>query len=150
MLLSLIKRVNDKFGVGTIINVLLGKNKVKDYLKTFDEFNKGINYGKEDWWKLFVRTLINNDLIIEKQVSGLYGSTIGLTSSGFELINSLKQVYDKFDAIKNDAVNNNCIFDCVGNDKVKSRIIIDTFLDLDQTDTLGSVDQDDLYDLLHN
>jgi superfamily II DNA helicase RecQ len=87
LLLSLIRRVNDKFGVGTIVNVLLGKNKVKDYLKSFDEFNKGISFGKEDWWKLFVRTLINNDLIIEKQVSGAYGSTIGLTANGLELIN---------------------------------------------------------------
>ena len=162
LLLSLIRRINDKFGVGTVISVLLGKNKVKDYLKSFDEFNKGIAFGKEDWWKLFVRTLINNDLIIEKQVSGAYGSTIGLTSNGLELINSLKQVYDSFDAIKNvdaikniDAIKNDviskCIFDCVGNHdsksskSSKSRIIIDEFRELDP-----SIDQNDLYDLLDN
>jgi len=156
LLLSLIRRINDKFGVGTVISVLLGKNKVKDYLKTFDEFNKGITFGKEDWWKLFVRTLINNDLIIEKQVSGAYGSTIGLTSNGLELINSLKQVYDNFDAIKNVDANKNCviskcIFDCIGNDDSKSskssrnRIIIDEFLEL-----VPSIDQNDLHDLLDN
>ena len=128
------------------------KNKVKDYLKSFDEFNKGITFGKEDWWKLFVRTLINNDLIIEKQVSGAYGSTIGLTTNGLELINSLKQVYDNVDSIKGNAgsVTNKCIFDCVGNDNVvKNRIMIDAFLDV-EPDTIDSIDPNDLYDLLHS
>jgi Werner syndrome ATP-dependent helicase len=154
LLLSLIKRINDKFGVGTVISVLLGKNKVKDYLKSFDEFNKGVVFGKEDWWKLFVRTLINNDLLIEKQVSGAYGSTIGLTSNGNELINSLKQTYDNIDAIKNDGGGgsiNKCIFDCVGNDNnVKNnRIMIDAFLDV-EPDAFSSIDPNDLYDLLHS
>ena len=153
LLLSLIRRINDKFGTGTVVNVLLGKNKVKDYLKSFDEFNKGVTFGKEDWWKLFVRTLINNDLIIEKQVSGAYGSTIGLTANGLELINSLKQVYDNVGAIKDtiDAgIINKCTFDCVGDDnknKGKSRVIIDEFLDLDP-EAFSSIDQNDLYDLL--
>jgi RecQ family ATP-dependent DNA helicase len=156
LLLSLIRRINDKFGIGTVINVLLGKNKVKDYLKSFDEFNKGITFGKEDWWKLFVRTLINNDLIIEKQVSGAYGSTIGLTTNGLELITSLKQIYDKFDAINVNTTEaeiiNKCTFDCIGNDdnkssKGKSRVIIDEFLELDP-EAFSSIDQNDLYDLL--
>jgi RecQ family ATP-dependent DNA helicase len=147
LLLSLIKRINDKFGTGTVINVLLGKNKVKDYLKTFDEFNKGTVFGKEDWWKLFVRTLINNDLIIEKQVSGAFGSTIGLTSNGLKLINTLKTSYEQFTNITATAVNSECMFNCIGGGEgsakaTKNKIIIDAF------EELNSVNQDDLYDLL--
>jgi Werner syndrome ATP-dependent helicase len=143
LLLSLIKRINDKFGTGTIINVLLGKNKVKDYLKTFDEFNKGTVFGKEDWWKLFVRTLINNDLIIEKQVLGAFGSTIGLTSNGLRLINTLKTSYEQFNNITMTAINSECVFNCVGGSEgTKNKIIIDAF------EELNSVNQDDLYDLL--
>lgn len=109
LFLSLLKRIDDKFGMNMLISTLLGKKQTKDYLKKMDEFGKGIILGNEDWWKLFSRLLLNEDLIIEKQLTGLYGSTISVTSKGSLLINELKNKYSNYSEIILDNDNKNCL-----------------------------------------
>jgi RecQ family ATP-dependent DNA helicase len=83
LLLNLMLRINDKFGTGMIVNILLGKNsKVKEYMCNFEEYGTGISFGDELWWKDFVRILINNDYLIETQVKGSFGTTLSLTNKG--------------------------------------------------------------------
>jgi hypothetical protein len=93
----------------TLINILIGKGNIKDILKTNDEFGEGINYGNLEWWKNFTRTLINEDLIKENQVTGYFGSTISLTTKGVKLINSLKNKYKNFEDLQKEKCN---ISDC--------------------------------------
>jgi hypothetical protein len=93
----------------TIINILIGKGSIKDILKTNVEFGEGINYGNLEWWKIFTRTLINEDLIKENQVTGFFGSTISLTTKGVKLINSLKNKYKEFEDLQKEKSN---ISDC--------------------------------------
>jgi Werner syndrome ATP-dependent helicase len=109
LFLGLLKRINDKFGMTTIINILIGKGNIKDVLKTNVEFGEGINYGNLEWWKSFTRTLINEDLIKENQVTGFFGSTISLTTKGVKLINSLKNKYKNFEDLEKEKSN---ISDC--------------------------------------
>ena len=107
--LSMLKKIDDKFGMNMLISTLLGKKQTKDYLKKMDEFGKGITLGNEDWWKLFSRLLLNEDLIIEKQLTGLYGSTISVTSKGNLLINELKNKYSNYSEIILDNDSKNCL-----------------------------------------
>ena len=93
----------------TIINILIGKGSLKDILKTNVEFGEGLDYGNLEWWKIFTRTLINEDLIKENQVTGFFGSTISLTTKGVKLINSLKNKYKEFEDLEKEKSN---ISDC--------------------------------------
>jgi superfamily II DNA helicase RecQ len=120
LFLGLLKRINDKFGITTIINILIGKGNIKDILKTNVEFGEGINYGNLEWWKIFTRTLINEELIKENQVSGFFGSTISLTSKGVKLINSLKNKYKNFEDLEKEKSN---ISDCYLSEIIYSKEI---------------------------
>ena len=96
ILLNLLTRINDKFGSGMLVNVLLGKPKIKSYMENFEEHGVGISFGNEAWWKEFIRLLINNDLLIETQVKGSFGSTLSLTNKGKTLRNNLNSKYPKY------------------------------------------------------
>lgn len=109
LFLGLLKRINDKFGNTTIINILLGKGSIKDILKTNAEFGEGLEYGNLEWWKIFTRTLINEELIKENQVTGFFGSTLCLTTKGLKLINLLKNKYKNFEDLQKEKNN---ISDC--------------------------------------
>jgi Werner syndrome ATP-dependent helicase len=109
LFLGLLKRINDKFGLTTIINILLGKGSIKDILKTNVEFSEGLTFGNLEWWKIFTRTLINEELIKENQVTGFFGSTLCLTTKGLKLINLLKNKYKNFEDLQKEKNN---ISDC--------------------------------------
>ena len=86
MVLNILSKINDKFGLGMTVYILLGKkSKTKDWMESYPEFGSGLNYGGEDWWKTLIRHMINNDLIQENQVKGAFYSTMGLTTSGAKL-----------------------------------------------------------------
>ena len=107
LFLGLLRRVDDKYGISMLVNSLLAKGKVKDYIKQFEEYGKGVTLGNEEWWKTFSRTLLNNDLILEKQITGGYGTTISLSNNGKILISELKTAYPKYTDIK-DNINIKC------------------------------------------
>ena len=118
LFLGLLKRINDKFGITTIINILLGKGSIKDILKTNVEFGEGLTFGNLEWWKIFTRTLINEDLIKENQVTGFFGSTLCLTTKGLKLINLLKNKYKNFEDLQKEK---SLISDCYLNEIVYTK-----------------------------
>ncbi len=90
-------RINDKFGTGMTVNILLGKSsKVKEYMCKFEEYGTGLSFGDENWWKEFIRVLINNDYLIETQVKGSFGTTLSLTNKGRTAKNKLVNQYPKY------------------------------------------------------
>jgi Werner syndrome ATP-dependent helicase len=94
---NLISKIDNKFGAGMLINILLGnKKKIKEYMCNFDEFGAGDIFGVEKWWKEFVRILINNDYLIETQIKGSFGATLSLTSNGKKKRNELITEYPKY------------------------------------------------------
>lgn len=97
ILLSLLNKINDKFGMGTTINILLGKqSKVKQYMTNFDEFGCGLTFGCENFWKDIIRNMMNNDYLIETQVKGSFGTTLSLTNKGKILRNKLIKKYPNY------------------------------------------------------
>ena len=112
------KRINDKFGLTTIINILIGKGSIKDILKTNVEFGEGLTFGNLEWWKIFTRSLINEDIIKENQVTGFFGSTLCLTTKGLKLINLLKNKYKTFEDLLKEK---NIISDCYLNEIIYTK-----------------------------
>lgn len=107
ILLNLLYRMNDKFGSGMLVNVLLGKeSKVKTYMTDYEEYGSGLSFGNDNWWKEFIRVLINNDYLIETQVKGSFGSTLGLTNKGRNLRKSLIHKYPQYLDLLQDTENN--------------------------------------------
>mgnify|MGYP003353540754 CR=1 FL=1 len=49
----MIRRQN-QFGIMMAIHIILGKSaKIKNWMVKFPEYNIGIQFGKEKWWKNF-------------------------------------------------------------------------------------------------
>ena len=97
ILLSLLNKIDDKFGSGMTISILLGKkSKVKANMTNYEEYGCGVSFGNEDWWKDFLRILINDDYLIETQVKGSFGSTLSLTNKGKVLRRKLIHKYPKY------------------------------------------------------
>jgi Werner syndrome ATP-dependent helicase len=97
LLLNLMLRINDKFGTGMTVNILLGKSsKVKEYMCKFEEYGTGLSFGDENWWKEFIRILINNDYLIETQVKGSFGTTLSLTNKGRTIRKQLVTQYPQY------------------------------------------------------
>ena len=99
-------KINDKFGMGMFINILLAKTaKIKSWMKEYNEFGSGVSFGNEDWWKNLFRLMINDDLLIETQIKGTFGSTIGLTEKGTNLKNELLINYKNYLDLLTDSLN---------------------------------------------
>ena len=97
LLLNLMTKIDNKFGSGMAVNILIGKkSKIKEYMCKFDEYGIGISFGNEKWWKELIRILINEDILIETQVKGSFGSTLSLTNSGKVLKNKLNTQFTKY------------------------------------------------------
>ena len=97
LLLELLNRIDNKFGSGMTVSILLGKqSKVKAYMTKFEEYGSGLAFGNEVWWKEFIRLLMNNDYLIETQVKGSFGTTISLTNKGKTLRKKLVSRYPKY------------------------------------------------------
>lgn len=97
ILLNLLNRIDDKYGVGMLVNILLGKeSKVKTWMTTYEEYGSGLSFAGENWWKEFIRLLINNDYLIETQVKGSFGSTLSLTNKGKNLRKNLVSKYPQY------------------------------------------------------
>ena len=89
IIMKAIKLVDGKFGITSIINLLVGK-KAKDFMMKQPFFNTGTEY-KADWWKAFAKQLIHNNYLIEKQRTGAFGSTVSLTIKGKQAFNKLNK-----------------------------------------------------------
>jgi len=97
ILSSLLNKINDKFGAGTAVNVLIGKeSKVKQFMTNYEEFGSGITFGNENFWKELIRLMITNDYLTETQVKGSFGSTLSITNKGKILRNKLIKKYPKY------------------------------------------------------
>ena len=93
VLLKTLYKIDDKFGCGMLINVLLGNSKkVKEYMTNFEEFGSGFSFGNENWWKSFVRLCINNDYVEETQIKGSFGSTLCLKTDGLTMLKKLNKL----------------------------------------------------------
>lgn len=97
LLLNLIYKLDNKFGIITLLNILLGKSsKLKEYMLKFPEYNAGSPFGDLDWWKQLVRNLLNDNIIRENAINGMFGTTIGLTIDGKKKIIQLNNKYPKY------------------------------------------------------
>jgi len=93
LFLSVLNKVNDKFGSGMIINVLLGSKTVKGDLNQLAEYGAGKRFGNSKWWKNFFLILKINEFIISKQIKGSFGSTIALSFKAKKWLNEQKEIY---------------------------------------------------------
>ena len=93
LFLSILNKVNDKFGSGMIINVLLGSKTVKGDLNQLAEYGAGKRFGNSKWWKNFFLILKINEFIISKQIKGSFGSTIALSFKAKKWLNEQKEIY---------------------------------------------------------
>jgi Werner syndrome ATP-dependent helicase len=126
MLLNLLYKLNDKFGSGMLVNVLLGKEtKIKDYMTEYDEFGLGEQVANEKWWKEYIRHLINNDYLLETQVKGSFGSTLSITNKGKLLRNKLNSKFPTFYDLENTEITNE--------EYLKNRVVLPTLLNIDKT-----------------
>lgn len=97
ILLNTLYRIDNKFGMMMTINILLGKSsKIKKYMIEYSEFNTGISFGNDIWWKELFRFLINDDIIHENQISGGFGITISITPNGKKLLKKLNERYNTY------------------------------------------------------
>ena len=95
--LNLMNRIDNKFGSGMSVYILIGKSsKVKEYMCKFEQYGAGISFGNENWWKELIRLLINDDIVIETQVKGSFGTTISLTNKGKMLRKKLITRFPKY------------------------------------------------------
>lgn len=108
LLLNVITKLSGKFGQSMMINVLLGKkSKIKPFMEAYSEYGLGITFGNDDWWKLLIRYIINDDIIQETQIKGSFGSTISLSEKGIEIRNKLIQKYQTINDLKFDIQSKN-------------------------------------------
>ena len=111
LMLSVLTRLNGKFGFGMCINVLLARqSKIKEWMIEWDEYGSGLSFGKDDWWKQLVRYLINNDFVIETQAQGMFFSTTDLTLKGKNLRNKLLAKYPKYIDLVKDSTSNSKLY----------------------------------------
>ena len=97
LLLNLMTKIDNKFGSGMSVYILIGKSsKVKEYMCKFEEYGSGISFGNEIWWKELIRLLINEDIMIETQVKGSFGTTLSLTNKGKMLRKNLITRFPKY------------------------------------------------------
>lgn len=99
LFLSILNKVNDKFGSGMIINVLLGSKTVKGDLNQLAEYGAGKRFGNSKWWKNFFLILKINEFIISKQIKGSFGSTIALSFKAKKWLNEQKEIYHNSNAL---------------------------------------------------
>lgn len=99
LFLSVLNKVNDKFGSGMIINVLLGSKTVKGDLNQLAEYGAGKRFGNSKWWKNFFLILKINEFIISKQIKGSFGSTIALSFKAKKWLNEQKEIYHNSNAL---------------------------------------------------
>lgn len=99
LFLSILNKVNDKFGSGMIINVLLGSKTVKGDLNQLAEYGSGKRFGNSKWWKNFFLILKINEFIISKQIKGSFGSTISLSFKAKKWLNEQKEIYHNSNAL---------------------------------------------------
>lgn len=107
LILNILTKFNDKYGFGMCINVLLAKDKkVKDWMKEWEEYGSGLSFGNENWWKELSRHMLTDDILIETQVQGMFGSTIGIAKKGIIIKNKLFTKYPKYLDLLIDKENN--------------------------------------------
>jgi ATP-dependent DNA helicase RecQ len=99
LFLSILNKVNDKFGSGMIINVLLGSKTVKGDLNQLAEYGAGKRFGNSKWWKNFFLILKINEFIVSKQIKGSFGSTIALSFKAKKWLNEQKEIYHNSNAL---------------------------------------------------
>jgi len=97
LIFTVLSKINDKFGSGMIINILLGKkSKVKSWMINYPEYGSGICFGNIDWWKSLIRDLIIDGLLEENQVTKAFYTTTSFTKKGLILKNKLLNLFPNY------------------------------------------------------
>lgn len=121
LFLSLLSKFDDKFGSTIFIKIIIGR-KVNPEFTILDEYNKGICYGKEEWWSKLVHILKINDYIKSNQIKNSFGSTIALTANGKKWIRKIKEKYPSYTILKNSTVSETELFETIELDeKIKKK-----------------------------
>ena len=98
--LSVLHKIDEKFGLLMGINILLGKEKkVKPWMTNYNEFGLGVQFGKEKWWRDFIILLTENNYIYNQNIAGSFGSIICMTSKAKEYLFNIKNKYTEFNDI---------------------------------------------------
>lgn len=77
LLLHTIYETGSVYGSGMIINILVGSTskKIPYEFKKLEVYSRGTNHSA-DWWKVFIRMLININFIKESPISGGFGMSL--------------------------------------------------------------------------
>lgn len=96
LLMHLVRELEGKYGAGTYVDILRGSSskKMTGGMKTARQYNKGISNSAE-WWKTFLRNMINYGFLQEKQIAKSFGSVVNYTPTGVKWINNLCIKYPK-------------------------------------------------------
>jgi Werner syndrome ATP-dependent helicase len=84
MFLDTVIETESSYGGGTMIGILRRSNskKITSKMKKLTTYGQGNKYN-DSWWKVFIRILIDNKLLIEKPVSrGGFGLILKITKEG--------------------------------------------------------------------
>ena len=101
LICSLLRKYDGRFGSGQFIKILIGR-KVKEDFMELDEYNQGIVFGKEDYWKSIFEILKLNDFIQSVQMKTGFGSTIKLSTKALKWLNEIKKKYPIYNTILSD------------------------------------------------
>lgn len=88
LLFEVMEQTGDCYGGSMLINILRGSNskKITWRFKQFNAYGKG-THRSEQWWKLFIRMLINESYLQEKSIKGGFGFSLSRASKGIQWMN---------------------------------------------------------------
>ena len=106
LFLSLLKKLNGKYGGKFLIKIIVGKCEDNDLIK-LDEFDKGRKYGTIKWWESFINVLKLKEYITykkpdKKNNTNKFVQFLFISNKANTWINNMKNKYNTF----NDLVNN--------------------------------------------
>jgi Werner syndrome ATP-dependent helicase len=82
LLIQVTEDTEDTYGGSMLVSILRGSNskKIKPKFKKISCYNAG-SHRTEQWWKLFIRLMINREFLKEKSISHGYGFTLSRTKA---------------------------------------------------------------------
>ena len=155
LLLQTVNETGNIYGGAMLINVLRGSNnkKVPNKFRNLNVFDQG-NHHSEQWWKIFIRMMINNGYIKEKAISRGHGLSLCLSEQGNKLLSNNKdyeekilllQVPEEMQKITGSKYKNSCLKLSLTDDhQIESNIDDDLQMFEDNDDQIESNIDDDL------
>ncbi len=91
IILNLINRYNDRYGITTFLNIIMGKKTVnkKDFSNE-DEYGINKRFKKtNEFWKNFIKVLIRHEYLTERQIGEVYGTALKVSKKGLDELNKI-------------------------------------------------------------